>query len=230
MKKIILFISILSLGFASSQNSVGTSGYPTDLNYNIKTFGSAAMFFNPKRKMQIDGTFYLFNQWENDCVIYTEDNQKFVLNNINLNIERHMFESKIEGDSIFEFHFNNINKFIINDRIFKNYYWDEDNQVYEVIYDNNDFQILKGFRVMFVESSPNPKVNRKRDKYVRKEYYCLRKDNKIKTFKLKKSHVLKLVDGDIDKVNMIETYAKNNQLSFKNEKDVQIILDYSSKN
>ena len=231
MKNIFSFISILLVGLVFSQSSVGTAGDQQSLSYNIqhiKTFGSSITFYNPKR--QTDGTLYLFDKWDNYCIIQTEDNQKFVLRNINLNMKRHTFESKVEGDSIFTFSFNNIDRFIINGRTYKNYYWEEDNRVYEIIYDSNDFQILKGFRVKLVEGSANPMLNRSKDKYVRKEYYSLKRDNKIKPFKLKKSHILKLVDGDIDKENKIKDYAKNNSLSFKKEKDVLKILEYSAKN
>ncbi|RLD26919.1 MAG: hypothetical protein DRI75_10720 [Bacteroidetes bacterium] len=231
MKKILFFISILSVGLVFSQSSVGTSGDQLTLDNNlqrVKTFGSSVTFFNPKRLT--DGTFYLFDKWNNYCIIQTEDNQKFVLRNINLNLERHTFESKVEGDSIFTFSFNNIDKFIINGKTYKNYYWDEDSKVYEIIYDNNNFQILKGFRVELLEGSANPMVNRSRDKYIRKESYHLRSnDNKIKPFKLKRSRILKLINGDIEKVNKIDAYTRNNNLSFKREKDLHKILEYSLK-
>jgi len=235
MKKILFIISILSVGPVFSQSSVGTAGDQQSFNANIRqlslnggqTFGSSVTFFNPKR--QTDGTFYLFDKWDNYCIIQTEDNQKFLLRNINLNIKRHTFESKTESDSIFTFSFNNIDKFIINGIIYKNYYWEEDNKVYEVVYTNDDFQLLKGFKVKLIEGSANPMINRKNDKYIRKEYYCIRKDDMIKPFKLKKKHILKLVNGDVEKVNNIEAYAKNNNLSFKKESDVRNILEFSAK-
>ncbi|MBN4047244.1 hypothetical protein JYT34_01410 [Olleya sp. AH-315-K02] len=230
MKKILIIISILSVGFSFSQASVGTSGFQTGLNYSIKQYGTALMSYNLKNQRQTDGTFYLFDQWSNEGIIHTEDNKRYKIGNININLERHSFESKAEGDSIFIFNFNNINKFVINGITYKNYYWEEDNQIYEVIYDNNDFQILKGFRVLLITTSPNPMLNRSRAKYIRKSYYCLRKDDKIKPFRLKKSHILKLINEDANKANMIEAYARNNSLSFKKEKDVQMILEYSAAN
>lgn len=236
VKKIFFIISILSVGLVFSQSSVGTAGDQQSLNvnvnrlvsYNFKTNASSLTFYNPKRRT--DGTFYLFDDWNNYCIIHTEDNQKFVLRNINLNIKRNTFESKVEGDSTFTFSFNNIDKFVINGRTYKNFYWDEDNNIYEVIYDSSDFQLLKGFKVKLIEGSANPMVNRSSDKYIRKEYYCIKKDDKIYPFKLKKNRILKLVNEDIEKANMVEVYAKNNNLSFKKEKDVIKILEYSTKN
>ncbi|MCK5401569.1 MAG: hypothetical protein KAJ28_08030, partial [Flavobacteriaceae bacterium] len=213
-----------------SQSSNGNAGEQQSLDYNFRrmqTFGSAVTFYNPKR--QTDGTFYLFDKWNNYTIIQTEDNQKFVLRNINLNLERHTFESKVEGDSIFTFNFNNIDRFIVNGRTYKNFYWNDDNKVYEIIFESNKFQILKGFKVELIEGSANPMVNRKNDKYIRREYYFLRKDDKIESFKFKKKRILKLLSNNDAETNKIETYAKQNNLSFKKESDVQRILDYSVK-
>ncbi len=234
MKKyLLILVFTLIVGVVTGQQNErvlndGNAALFDAANAGSSSFGSSVTFYNQKRLT--DGTFYLFDDWNNYTIIQTQDNQKFVLRNINLNMERHTFESKVEGDSIFTFGFNNIDKFIINGRTYKNYYWAEDSKVYEVIYDNNDFQLLKGFRVQLIEGSANPMLNRSRDKYVRKEYYCIRKDNKIKTIKLKKSRILKLVDGDVEKANKIVAYARNNSLSFKKERDVQKILEFSAKN
>ncbi len=230
MKKIFCFIAVMSVGLVFSQSSNGNAGEQQSLDYNFRrmqTFGSAVTFYNPKR--QTDGTFYLFDKWNNYTIIQTEDNQKFVLRNINLNLERHTFESKVEGDSIFTFNFNNIDRFIVNGRTYKNFYWNDDNKVYEIIFESNKFQILKGFKVELIEGSANPMVNRKNDKYIRREYYFLRKDDKIESFKFKKKRILKLLSNNDAETNKIETYAKQNNLSFKKESDVQRILDYSVK-
>jgi hypothetical protein len=230
MKNISFIIAILSVGLVYPQSAIGGSGSQQNYssNYgNLQSFGYSVRSAN--RVPQTDGTFYLFDEWENECVIYTEDNQKITIKNINLNIERHTFESKINGDSIFAFNFNNIDKFVINNREYKNFYWDEDNKVYEIIYDNDGLQLLKGFRVLFVPGTVNSMISRPRDKYIRKGFYYLRKDSKINTFKLKKSQILKLVRELGDKAGNIELYAKKNNLSFTKEKDVKQILDHIEK-
>ncbi len=233
MKKILILVLALFGGVLTAQNSGASGGTgASEILYNagnpaINSYGNSMMFYNPKR--QVDGTYYLFDKWDNYTTIHTEDNHKFVLRNINLNLERNTFESKTEGDSIFTFNFNNIDKFIINGRVFKNFFWDDDNKVYEIIFDTDDFEILKGFKVELIEGSANPMVNRKNDKYIRREYYFVRKDDKLEPFKFKKSRVLKLIGSDETVAKKIETYAKNNGLSFKKEKDVKKIFDYSTK-
>lgn len=190
------------------------------------SLGNSVYFVNPKRT--IEGTVYLFDTWDNYGVIHTTDHQKLALYNINLNIKRNTFESKIGKDSIYAFNFNNIDKFVINGRTFKNYYWDNDNRVYEVIAKGKNYEILKGFSIKYVEGSPNPMLNRKSDRYVRNEKYYLRKDNKIVFFNLKKSRVLKLMNLDELKKNKVLTFAEERKLSFKKEADVRKIIAFAS--
>ena len=191
------------------------------------SFGASVFFVNPKRI--IDGTIYLFDDWSNRGIIYTTAHDKFAINNINLNIQRNAFESKVGNDSLFSFSFNNIEKFVINNRVFKNYYWDNDNRVYEEIATQKNFEILKGFNVKFVEGSSNPMLNRKNDKYIRNESYYVRKDGKITFLALKKSRILKLLDLNDQQKQKVLDYADQNKLSFKNEDDLKKILNYASK-
>ena len=94
----------------------------------------------------------------------------------------------------------------------------------EVIFESDDFSVLKGFKVELIEGSANPMVNRLRDKYVRKHDYFLKSENTIKPFKLKKSRIMKLVDAS--KTDQILEYVRQNKLSFKNEADVRTILEF----
>lgn len=233
MKNIFAIMTLFTVGILSAQNNQSTVNnfgetFRTAVGPAAGKYGASTLFFNPKRK--IEGSVYLFDNWNNYAVIHTSDNQKFVLRNINLNLKRNTFESKVGQDSLFTFSFNNIDKFVVNSIVFKNYYWDDDNRVYQVIFEDDNFSILKAFSLKIVEGSANPMINRKTDRYIKKERYYVKKDDKILKFKLTKKRVLKLVEGNENKALEIQKYAKGNKLSFKKENDVQKILEYSGKN
>ncbi len=189
-------------------------------------YGSAAIFINPKRN--VEGSVYLFPEWENYVAIVTSDNQKFSLKNINLNIEQNVFQSKFSRDSLFTFSFNNIDRFVINNKVFKNYFYDNDNRVFEIIYESDGFSLMKGYRVQLIEGSVNPMVNRKNNKLVQKYTYYVKRSDNISTFKFSKKKILGLVSSD--RVKKIEQYAKDNKLSYKKPYDVQRMLTYSEEN
>ena len=122
MKSLFITLSIIIVSTTtlfSQVNTVDSGGSQAMENYaqlatgNGSAYGSSMMFYNPKR--QIDGTFYLFENWNNTATIHTLSNDKFLVKRINLNLDRNSFEAKInQSDSIFSFTFNNIKKIVIN--------------------------------------------------------------------------------------------------------------------
>lgn len=231
MKFILTLIVALSVSAISAQ-SVTITGADSPLsragNATLSSYGVGAVAHNKKKA--VSGSIHLFKKWKNYAVIVTSESQKFSLNNINLNIERNTFESKISEDSIFTFNFNNIDKFVINNKVFKNYYHNNGNRVFEMIYESDEFSIIKGYRVQLVEGSTNPMVNRKNSKLVQKSSFYMKIGNDIKPFKLSKKRVLGLVQGNQDRKNKIEQYVSDNRLSYKKASDVQRMLTFSSSN
>lgn len=237
MKITLSLACLLTFGIATAQSSETTTAVTNNSteamlsasNGMKSSYGASAYFVNPARA--VDGTVYLFEDWDNLGVIHATTDQKFALKNINLNIERNSFESKVGKDSLFSFNFNNIEKFVVNGRTFKNYYWNDDNRVYEIIYETKDWSIIKGFKIVEVTGSANPMLNRTRDRMVRKMFYYVKDQNGIRPFILKKRKVLKLASGgDAAKSNRIADYAKNKKLSYKRENDLKEILDFSTNN
>ena len=230
MKKHILFITVMITSLSFSQNNTtennGAQMFGA-LASSSRSYGSTSgMFINPAKKAQ--GSVHLFKDWNNLAMIHASDAQKFSLKNINLNIERNTFESKISEDSIFTFNFNNIDKFVINNRVFKNYYNNGENRVFEVIYDSGQLVLLKGYKIQFVKGSPNPMLNRSTDKTVQKEFYFIRQNSSIRSFRLKKSNILDLLSPDQAKA--AEKYVKDNRLSYKEDTDVNRILTHGFSN
>ena len=214
MKNLFTLIAVLSTTFLLAQTNK-TDGNASNISQALviaaesnsnSAFGSAVYFFNPKNN--IEGSVHLFKNWDNYSVIHTSDKQRLVLKNINLNLERNTFESKIGKDSLFTFNFNNIEKFVINGKVFKKYNDKNIKRIFQVLYNSKDVEILKGYKIILVKGSPNPMLNRFSDKYIQKQYYYLKRNNTIKSFKFKKKNILELVGGDEQKVKKIMNLAK----------------------
>lgn len=131
---------------------------------------------------------------------------------------------------MFTFNTNNIVKFIINNKVYKNLYSEEGKRIYEIVYEEKgDFTILKGFSIKLIQGSANPMVNRKDDKFVKTETYFLRQGTStIKTFRLNKKKVLGLISNNQDRVTKLEEFMKKNDLSYKKSEDIKKGLESSS--
>ena len=223
----LLFILILLVSnLMFTQTNLGTDF--NALGSNASSDFGTSFFYNQPSKV-ILGSAYLFDDWNNDGEIQTLTGERFLVRNINLNISRNAFEAKInDNDSIFSFTFNNIKQIIINGKSYKNYFFNEDNRVYELIYSGSDFTILKGFSVKLVTGSGNPMVNRSNDKYVKKESYFIRsgENNMIESFKLSKRSLNKLFENSSMDVNRILTFIDSSNLSYKDENDVIKMLEF----
>jgi len=222
MKKILVILCLLLSGSVYTQTnfSAGFSMGGNDLNYG------STFFYNTRNV--ILGSVYLFDEWNNSAEIHTLADERFLVRNINLNINRNAFEAKLTGsDSLFSFNFNNIKHIVINDKIYKNYYYNDDNRVYEIIYETEKFSIMKGFSVKLVKGHYNPMVRISNDKYAKFSSYFIKLNNSIKPFKLRKKSVINLLSVDKNNISRLETYVNAKKLSYKKEKDVIQILDYA---
>ena len=222
MKKILVILCLLlsSSVYTQTNFSAGFSMGGNDLNYG------SSFFYNTRNV--ILGSVYLFDEWNNSAEIHTLADERFLVRNINLNINRNAFEAKLTGsDSLFSFNFNNIKHIVINDKIYKNYYYNDDNRVYEIIYETEKFSIMKGFSVKLVKGHYNPMVRMSNDKYAKFSSYFIKLNNSIKPFKLRKKSVINLLSVDKNNISRLETYVNAKKLSYKKEKDVIQILDYA---
>tara|TARA_B100001079_G_scaffold204500_1_gene178221 strand:- start:24 stop:671 length:648 start_codon:yes stop_codon:yes gene_type:complete len=210
-----------------AQTNLGTDF--NALGSNASSDFGTSFFYNQPNKFII-GSAYLFDEWNNDGEIQTLTGERFLVRNINLNISRNAFEAKInDNDSIFSFTFNNIKQIIINGKSYKNYYYNEDNRVYELVYSGNNFTLLKGFNVKLVTGSGNPMVNRSNDKYVKKESYFIRSNSEktIENFKMNKRSLNRLFEKSAVDLNRILGFIDSGNLSYKDEKDVIRMLEFA---
>jgi hypothetical protein len=170
---------------------------------------------------------YLFDDWKSNAIIETSENKRYQVRAVNFNTKTNAIEARINGDSIFTFDYNNIDRVIINNRSFKNAYSPVEGgyRVFEVIAETGDFSIYKDYTLDIKEGNPNPMLAQANDKYIVRDSYYMKKGKSFKKIKLKKSSVLKLAGN---KAAELEAFAKKNRLSFKNELDLQKMATYYS--
>ena len=225
--RIIFTLIVLASNVVIAQTNLGTDF--NALGSNASSDFGTSFFYNQPNKFII-GSAYLFEEWNNNAEIQTLTGERFLVRNINLNISRNAFEAKInDNDSIFSFTFNNIKQIIINGKSYKNYYYNEDNRVYELIYSGRNFTLLKGFDVKLVTGSGNPMVNRSNDKYVKKESYFIRSKSEktIENFKMNKRSLNRLFEKSAIDLIRILAFIDSGNLSYKDEKDVISMLEFA---
>ena len=232
MKTIINILLATVLGLASYEGTAQLRQSTVNVNNNnlaaLATFGpdganigSSSTYFNPPK--QISGSYHLFDTFNNKGIFFTEGDRQLFIRNINYNLITGLFESEIDDQTVFTFNFDNIDKLVVNGQEFISVIQPATGKsfVYEVIYEGEDFSLLKQHFLQVKTGSDNPMAMRP-DKYVRKSDYLLKRKKKMTNFKLKKSNILALYGK---RAKELESFAKENKLSFKDDADLKRMLN-----
>jgi len=229
MKKIVLIIALVTAFAVRAQeeapainaNNAIVIENLAGIGAGTQNIGSTSMIINPPKK--VEGSVHLFKNWINRGVFVTNEDKKYAIRNINYNVQRNVFESKIGQDSVFTFNTANIETIIINNRPFKSIYNPavRAENIYEVIFENESFSILKKYELQVMEGSDNPMIIRP-NKYILDDSYWVKKRNSVKAFKMKKKNIIKLAGKD---AKALTKYADDNNLTFRDDADVTRILN-----
>ncbi len=247
MKRFKLFLAVLIgiNGFVFSQGG-GVPTYQnttgaTDAEYNsltgsandiskIASFASVTDFDNISfAKVGVQGSNYLFDSWKNHALIVAGQ-KKYTINNINYNVRLQRFESQVEDNkSLFVYDLPSISSMTINGRQFISLfnYKTNSNIIYEVIHKDDTQSLLKSYNVKVVQGSPNPMVNRKKHKIKKDVIYFMKKGDNLSKIKLNKKGVLKALSVGNENITALESFVKDNKMSYKNEADLKKILAFA---
>tara|TARA_R110002073_G_scaffold336208_1_gene530872 strand:- start:15582 stop:16280 length:699 start_codon:yes stop_codon:yes gene_type:complete len=228
MKKIVcLLVAINFCQVYAQGNFLFGSGVnsPTDMDIRGRY---ASKMSNAKAVDKVRGTPYMFENWNNNSEILTEDKKTYQIADLNYNVSSDMFAVKISTDSVFIFRPDYLKEVTINNRTFKkkldvvsglfNYY--------EVIATSEKGEILKRSRKTIRTGITNRlTMQREPDYYVLKEdyYYLNFDDESIQELPLKKKNVLKVLGS---KSVQIKEYVSEHKLSVKDEEDLQQIFKF----
>ena len=209
MKNLILGLLLITCSQVQAQTSV---------NYNTSP-GVATLQTTLFNNESVQGSVYLFENWDNSARIYSDGGGIIDIENINFNVQNAKFSSKIAKDSIFTFY--KIYKVEVNGKHFERV----NNKIYEVLYTFDDKSMfLKEYSVkvepelhIITSTVIGP------GKYVIEDKFYIFKNNKLDKFWLSKKNTLKMLSSQ---KQLILKHSKNNKLSYSKENDIVEIFKY----
>lgn len=168
----------------------------------------------------IEGSKYLYDDWENVGVLETAKNKKYRITNLNYDVERDVFVSKVSKDSVHVFNTVNFKKIVINNKNFKvvDKIQENGSMFMEIIGETNDFSLLKDYKLTIREGIFSPTSGKENDEYVISYKYYVEKNGELSRIKFKKSDLLKVFGSKADEM---KSFAKSNKLSYSKDKDVK---------
>lgn len=179
-------------------------------------------------KKGIEGTVMMFDRRENHKGRLYSDKKVYIVKDVNYNIERGHFQSKLENDSTFIYNLETVKRVVIKDRDFSVMYNPAvgKRQIYEVIQAGKKVSLVKGHYIKLLKASPNPMVNRKTTKIQQKwKYYIIDSSDKIVEFSGKKKALLNSVKSE-DKRKQLKDYISKNRLKVSRVDDLKKIFEY----
>jgi hypothetical protein len=165
---------------------------------------------------------YMFPRWSNSGIIFV-DNKMYGIGNINFNISTNSVDSRITQDKLFMFQSSSVDSISINNHLFKKV----GTMFYEVLFENHNNMLLKKYDVKHekVQRGRMGVVQGSGKTYIEANYIVVKPDNKRSNIELNKKSVLEIFENESD---VLENYAKEENLSFRKEEDVIKMLKYLS--
>ena len=223
MKTFLTFINISLLvhfcGMAqiTDNANLGNQSLNT-LNTKIRaSFSKTAPTNKIDRKEEL-----LFKNWINNALVVI-DSKAYRLSEVNFNIQRKKFITRIGNDSLFFLKSDSFDEIVVSNKVFKPF-GIGNNDLYEVIYEGVEFSILKDYYLSVMEKSNDIMMDRSKDDIRQKSRYLLYRDGKTEVIRLRRKNILALIKKE--KINAIEEFMKKNGLSFKKESDLHQIMKY----
>lgn len=210
------------------QLSFGQQGIDNESGQLVRAIGAMSAgkqqsigVFVRNTPIKILGSYHVFDTWKNNAVIHVSEDKVYKILNINVNVKDSRFESKVSKDSVYTFDAHAIDHVVINGRKFKNMYVERfrDHKICEVIVDDDTYMIFKVYRSDIKKNDPDPlMIKPNGDEFVVNSWYHIKRDEKIEKFKLNKKNILRLF---VDNKNDMESFVKDNRLSWNNVEDFQ---------
>ncbi len=182
-------------------------------------------FVNPKAR--IEGSAYYFDNWDSEALIYLKEQGRYKIEKVNINLYDNTLDALYDDDNVFTFDTENLLQIVINKTIFRPLIYEKELKLFELFY-NDGLTIYKNYLIGYSNSSPNPMVNRRTNKYTKNERFFLYRDNQLIKIKLTKKAFAKLFKTDALSQEAIVSYISDNNLSLKKDDDLIQVLHFVS--
>lgn len=179
-----------------------------------------------KNDESIDGTLYLFPEWEGANHIYVTEEKGYKVETLNYNLVSKTLESKIAKDSVYQFASGKITFIKRNNKNYRYFNINNADELYLVIFNSKKVTLLKGFELELIKprTSPMTQETLSRAKYIvnDKFFYKLNNSEFIQIDPKKKS-ILNLFK---DKSEQIEKFVAEYKLGYTTENDLYKIFKF----
>ncbi|NNL80763.1 MAG: hypothetical protein HKO67_09760 [Flavobacteriaceae bacterium] len=145
----------------------------------------------------VSGSTLLYSKWGNSGMIRVAGTE-YKVKNINYDIQRGQFLTKLNDGRMITYDFNGIEEIRVSDDILKVLYDNSSRayRVFQVLLEEPEFMVLKGFDLKLVEGSGNPMLNRNTNKIKKTESLFVKQSSDIIAYKGSKRKIMKYIDND----------------------------------
>jgi len=198
-------------------------------NNDLWNQASGVMLPKNEAYNKVEGSVLLFDEVGLPGKITTTDGKEYTITGLDYNLKSDQIQVLMSKDSVFSFQSKNIDKVRIANTFFVTRFDSEVNRnvYYEEIAISKNMELLKRYSIKVKEGLLNPltKQMQTADKFVVTSNYWIFTEGKAKKYKLRKKSLSKLFPKDWDK---IESFIKENDLSYKVENDLKKIFTYQN--
>ncbi|MDO6597891.1 hypothetical protein Q4512_13275 [Oceanihabitans sp. 2_MG-2023] len=231
MKKLIfiaLFMSV-TISFAQSSTTILPDGGGNNGSDIQNINGRSGFWINSTISSDLEGTFYLYNNWINRAEVHDVSGKGYNIPNCNFNVKFNRIEALLDNDKtgkVFAFNNRDLTKVKIGRKSFVKKSIDKgQSYLLEVVHEGKEIALFKAYSPTITTTRINPMTQQKmgKDKIDITSSYYVEKNGEIEAIKIKKSSVLKLM---ANKKEAVKSFIKENKLSVSEDADLFKIFQY----
>ena len=219
MKKLIFLIVLFITNSFQAQKS---EKIEDDFQNIVGSSAKSGMWVpSAKPDDSIEGSVYLFSNWEQLFEIELTNKINIKLYNLNYNIQQRTLESKVSKDSLYLFNIENFDRI----KLINNTYKVINGSLYQEIFNGEKIKCYKYFDVSIKSGVFNPLTQKMTSpaKYVKNEHYFYILNEDLIGFKPNKKNILKILS---DKKEEVELEIKKKKYDLDKDNDLKQLFQF----